>query len=134
MKKLTEKQRQTLDVIAEFIAENHIAPTFVELRSRLGIKSNQTLIDRLDALIHKGFLTKAEGKHRSIALGSRAGEHIIDRNRDAPHPNLVGYPGGVNVQSTLLPNASLGGNDGSTSVANPINSQIIDPKTYKLIS
>ena len=125
MEKLTEKQRQTLDVIAEFISENHIAPTFAELRSKLGISSNQTLIDRLDALIRKEFLTKTEGRHRSIILSSKAGEYIINRNRDAPQPNLVGYAGGLQVQSTLLPNASFGGNDGSTSAANPMNSQII---------
>jgi SOS-response transcriptional repressor LexA len=125
MKQPTEKQRQTLDVIAEFIAENNTAPTFAELRSKLGIRSNQTLIDRLDALIRKGFLTKVEGKHRSIILSRQAGEYIIARNRDAPRPNLVGYASGVCVESTLLANASFGGNDGGTSAANPMNSQII---------
>ncbi len=111
-------------MIAEFIAENRTAPTFAELRAKLGISSNQTLLDRLDALVRKGFLTKTEGKHRSILLGPRAAEYILMRNRASPMVNLVGYVGGTGVVSNQLQNASLG--EDGTGTANPINPQNIN--------
>ena len=75
MIQLSEKQRQTLEVIAQFIGqEGGRAPTFAELRAALNISSNQTLIDRLDSLAKKELVVRNPKQHRSISFGPKAME------------------------------------------------------------
>jgi len=76
MCQLTEKQHRTLETIAHFITHRGASPTFAELRTRLGISSNQSLIDRLDSLSRRGLVTRDPKRHRSIVLGPKAKEYF----------------------------------------------------------
>jgi len=76
MDQLTEKQQYTLETIAQFIGQRRVSPTFTELRMRLGISSNQSLIDRLVSLERKGLLVRNPKQYRSISLGPNATEYF----------------------------------------------------------
>ena len=63
-------------MIAQFIGQRGISPTFSELRTKLGISSNQSLIDRIVPLERKGLVVRSPKQHRSIFLGPRATEYF----------------------------------------------------------
>jgi repressor LexA len=66
---LTEKQQNVLDVITKFIGENAKAPTIEELTILLSQKSKRGVVQYLEALEKKWFLTRWRG-YRSINLGN----------------------------------------------------------------
>jgi len=70
MKKLTEKQQQILEFIAEFGIREGMAPTVYELAAHFGIKTS-TVFAHLRALQRKGQLTRTS-QARSIKLTDRA--------------------------------------------------------------
>ncbi|MFK7779805.1 MAG: S24 family peptidase, partial [Candidatus Gracilibacteria bacterium] len=61
-----------LDVITKFIGENAKAPTIEELTVLLSQKSKRGVVQYLEALEKKGFLTRGRG-YRSISLGNNVG-------------------------------------------------------------
>lgn len=64
---LTEKQQNVLDVITKFIGENAKAPTIEELTLLLSQKSKRWVVQYLEALEKKWFLTRWRW-YRSISL------------------------------------------------------------------
>lgn len=64
---LTEKQQNVLDVITKFIGENAKSPTIEELTLLLAQKSKRWVVQYLEALEKKWFLTRWRG-YRSISL------------------------------------------------------------------
>lgn len=64
---LTEKQQNVLDVITKFIGENAKAPTIEELTLLLNQKSKRWVVQYLEALEKKWFLTRWRW-YRSISL------------------------------------------------------------------
>jgi len=66
---LTEKQQNVLDVITKFIGENAKSPTIEELTLLLSQKSKRGVVQYLEALEKKGFLTRWRW-YRSISLGN----------------------------------------------------------------
>ncbi len=64
---LTEKQQNVLDVITKYIGENAKAPTIEELTVILKQKSKRWVVQYLEALEKKWFLTRWRG-YRSIIL------------------------------------------------------------------
>lgn len=76
MNQLTEKQQYTLETIASFINQRGVSPTFSELRTKLGISSNQSLIDRISSLERKDLLVRNPKQYRSISLGPKAMEYF----------------------------------------------------------
>jgi len=64
---LTEKQQNVLDVITKYIGENAKAPTIEELTIILKQKSKRWVVQYLEALEKKWFLTRWRG-YRSITL------------------------------------------------------------------
>lgn len=64
---LTEKQQNVLDVITKFIGENAKAPTIEELTMLLSQKSKRWVVQYLEALEKKWFLTRWRW-YRSISL------------------------------------------------------------------
>lgn len=66
---LTEKQQNVLDVITKFIGENAKAPTIEELTLLLNQKSKRGVVQYLESLEKKWFLTRWRG-YRSISLGN----------------------------------------------------------------
>ena len=66
---LTEKQQNVLDVITTFIGENAKSPTIEELTLLLSQKSKRGVVQYLEALEKKWFLTRGRW-YRSISLGN----------------------------------------------------------------
>lgn len=69
---LTEKQQYVLDIITKFIGENAKSPTIEELTILLNQKSKRWVVQYLEALEKKGFLTRWRG-YRSISLWNTIG-------------------------------------------------------------
>ena len=64
---LTERQAKALIFIGDFIADHRYAPTFDEIGRHTG-SGKQAAFELVDRLILSGYLTKVEGRERSIAL------------------------------------------------------------------
>ncbi|MBR2373934.1 MAG: hypothetical protein IKA87_06855 [Lentisphaeria bacterium] len=91
MKRLTEKQQQILDYIAEFTRAQEIAPTVHELASHFGIKSS-TMFIHLRTLQRKNCLVR-NSKARSIKLLSPDGkpEKLSRRNSNSIAIPLINH-------------------------------------------
>ncbi|MEC2308608.1 LexA family protein [Bacillus atrophaeus] len=57
MRKITERQFETLQVIEKYIKEKGFAPTYRELMNLLGVTSPSTVKGLLDALKRKEYVT-----------------------------------------------------------------------------
>jgi SOS-response transcriptional repressor LexA len=55
---LTEKQKETLQIIETHIATHGIPPTLSELQVLLDVSSNQAVLNHLDGLEEKGFIER----------------------------------------------------------------------------
>ena len=66
MKGLTEKQKNMIDFIEEFVNANGMAPTIYEIAENFGIKTS-TVFSHIRALQKKSILTRSS-KARSISL------------------------------------------------------------------
>ena len=64
---LTKPQAKALTFIGDFIAEHRYAPTFDEIGAHMG-SEKQSAFQLVDRLIVSGYLTKVEGRERSLML------------------------------------------------------------------
>lgn len=69
---LTEKQQKVLDIITDFISRNAKSPTIEELTVLLEQKSKRWVVQYLETLEKKWFLTRWRG-YRSITLWNNIG-------------------------------------------------------------
>ena len=69
---LTTKQERVLNAITEFIARYGKSPTIEELKNILEQKSKRWVVQYLESLEKKGFITRGRG-FRSIRLGNWVG-------------------------------------------------------------
>ena len=67
-KAITKRQKELLKVIYEYIKGSGYPPTFEEMRERLGVTSNQSVLDHLEQLKAKEFIKREESGARSIAI------------------------------------------------------------------
>ena len=74
---LTEKQQNVLDVITKFIGENAKAPTIEELTLLLSQKSKRWVVQYLEALEKKWFLTRWINNWNSV-LEDRQDKIVIN--------------------------------------------------------
>lgn len=68
MKSLTERQQQTLDIIANHIQNQGYPPTVAEITAALGVKSTNTVRGHLQALEKKGAIELEARASRGIRL------------------------------------------------------------------
>lgn len=68
---LTRRQREVMDVIAEFIRTNQYSPSLEEIGGALGLSSVATVHKHVTHLVDKGFLRRAWNQNRSIELAER---------------------------------------------------------------
>jgi repressor LexA len=61
MKKLTEKQKQILELIGRHVKQRGFPPTMQELADELGIRSKNAIFKHLAALENKGFIQRHGG-------------------------------------------------------------------------
>ncbi len=80
---LTERQRLVLTFIEAHIRQHGFPPTIREIGRHLAIKSTNGVNDHLNALQKKGFLTREEGKSRTLQL--TRGDDGDDRAADGGH-------------------------------------------------
>lgn len=64
---ITERQRQLLGVIYDFIKSTGYPPTFEEMRENLGVSSNQSIADLLEKLKKSNVIKKETGA-RTLAI------------------------------------------------------------------
>src|SRR3989304_917157 len=92
---LTQRQKEILDFLREFIRESGFPPSLREICARFGIKGPQNAAKHLDALEKKGFIKRKAAYSRGVELleGSRAvggvSVPIAGRGR-AGEPSLAG--------------------------------------------
>lgn len=65
---ITQKQKEALKAIYDSIKDSGFPPTLADLRLRLGVSSNQSVLNFLEVLEGKGFITREEGQARSIRI------------------------------------------------------------------
>ena len=81
MTKLTQKQQTVLDYLHRYLGEHRRAPFLREIQEACRIASYKSVIDRLNALEHKGFIKRIPNKHRAIHIQRKA--HAILQTRGA---------------------------------------------------
>ena len=67
---LTPKQQKVLDIVSAYIRDHGESPTLEEIAETLGVKSKHSVVQFLDYLERKGFISRGRG-YRSIKLGDR---------------------------------------------------------------
>ncbi len=65
---ITQRQKQLLQIIYDYIKDTGYPPTFKELRESLGVVSNQSIIDLLEKLEKQKFIKKSEASARGLAI------------------------------------------------------------------
>ena len=77
LEQLTEKQREIYDYIKWFLRERSYPPSVREIAAAVGLKSPSTVHFHLKAMEEQGFLTRRQGRTRSIALVDPEKEEYI---------------------------------------------------------
>ena len=87
---LTDRQRQTLQLIAEAVAERGYPPSVREICEALGLASSSTVHSHLQALQRKGYLTIDATKPRAIELHFDPDTGLAQDRRPARSVPLLG--------------------------------------------
>lgn len=74
MKPLTEKEQEIYDFIAQSIRRDGFSPSVRDIRSALGIRSTSTVHLYLRKLEEKGYITKEQGKSRTVRIEGDEGD------------------------------------------------------------
>jgi len=83
----TKRQRQVLKIIYNSLINAGFPPSFSELKEKLKISSNQSLLDIFSILERKSLIRREEGSARGIKI-LKAGYGVINASPLAP---IVGY-------------------------------------------
>jgi repressor LexA len=65
---LTKRQKEILDFLEEFVAENGYSPSFEEIARHFGYTSLATVHEHLENLRQKGYIRKSYNASRSVEL------------------------------------------------------------------
>ena len=85
MEKLTESQRNILQVLKELMAERGYPPTVREIGERAHLSSPATIHFHLNKLAEKGYIEKGNSKNRTIKL-------LVDNEFLEKDENIVEVP------------------------------------------
>lgn len=66
--KLTQKQKNVLELIYDVIKSEGFPPSLVDLKQELGVSSNQAVLNFLKILEKGGYIKRKEGQARSIQI------------------------------------------------------------------
>jgi repressor LexA len=108
--KLSERQRNILIFMDNYIADNSFPPTIREIGAATGINSTSVVNYNLNKLVRHGFMEREESKSRGLRLirdlpgGRRSKVHPSANIFRVPHygPIVAGAP--INVPDDLIPN------------------------------
>lgn len=70
--KLTEKQKNVLHTIKDFINKKGYSPTIRELGTLLGLKSTSTVKGYIDRLVEGGYVEKEKDCSRTLRVVNRS--------------------------------------------------------------
>lgn len=70
MEQLTDRQRQVLEFISDFLARQGYPPTLREIAAKIGVNGTLGVMKHLEALEKKGYLRRQAGSSRGIALAA----------------------------------------------------------------
>ncbi len=112
---MTDRQKEILKFIKEFIDQNSYPPSYREIGSHFNISSTFGVKRHIDALIKKGYLNVDSNSNRSITLTEQSNTlfNIEKENNSCEIPVLgrvaAGYPvfSEQNVEGTLIIDNSL---------------------------
>jgi repressor LexA len=65
---LTDPQRKVFEWVRDSIDSDGISPSYREIASGVGLNSTNAVKRKLDALERKGWITRQEGKARTIQI------------------------------------------------------------------
>ncbi len=68
MRKITDRQKQVLEYICDFIDEHAYAPSIRDIQKHFELKSTKGVKDHIDRLVEKGFLIRTEGTARALKV------------------------------------------------------------------
>lgn len=68
MENLPPRQKQVLEFIKEYLAQNEYPPTLKDIAAHIGVSGNVAVISHLEALERKGFIRRDTGSSRGIVL------------------------------------------------------------------
>lgn len=73
----TNKQKKLLAHIWNFEQKNQFSPSFAEIKTMMGVKSFQSVVDMLNRLEASGWISKEPNKSRSLSLTTMAKEYLM---------------------------------------------------------
>jgi len=83
VKKITDRQKQVLDFICDYISEHSYPPSIRDIQKHFRLKSTKGVKDHIDRLIDKGYLRRMDGAARAL-------EVVHKRKRAVKEIPLVG--------------------------------------------
>ena len=93
---ITKRQKDLLSILYQYIKETGYPPTFEEMKNRLKVASNQSVLDLLNKLEEKKIIKRNESVARSIAIRP-LGYQFLDK------PPLVPFLGISHAGSPIEP-------------------------------
>lgn len=93
-KPITARQKELLTIIYEYIKNSGYPPTFEEMRERLKVSSNQSVIDLLEKLKKAHLIRKNEDAARGISI-LPLGYRLLEK------PSLVNFLGVTSAGSPI---------------------------------
>lgn len=84
---VTDRQKEVLQIIYDNLVNSGYPPSFSELKEKLDISSNQTVLDIFSVLERKNLITREEGSARGIKI-LKKGYKAINARPLAP---IIGY-------------------------------------------
>ncbi len=81
---LTKRQKQVVDFIAAFVAQNGYSPSYEEIARGLGLASLATVHKHISTLETKTYLKRGFNQSRSLELGPK----YLEEQRRQPQPRL----------------------------------------------
>ncbi len=105
---LTGKQRELLDFLARYLAENQHSPSFDEMREAVGLASKSGIHRLVTALEERGYIRRLANRARAIEVirtDSRPGAAPLQREQEtsAGTGNVIAAEFGRNAAATELP-------------------------------
>ncbi len=76
MNNLTQRQKEILEFVAEYIKENGMSPSFNEIKDKFGLSALSTVHEHITELVDKGFLRRDERKERGLYLPAKRQQYI----------------------------------------------------------
>ncbi|KKW42452.1 MAG: LexA repressor [Candidatus Magasanikbacteria bacterium GW2011_GWA2_56_11] len=76
MNNLTQRQKEILEFVTEYIKKNDTSPSFNEIKDKFGLSALSTVHEHITELVDKGYLRRDERKERGLYLPAKRQQYI----------------------------------------------------------